>query len=125
MSMLLTLIRLREYRKMLINHDKKVDSAGHVEMTIEVPAPTTPSRISSSSSFRSPGLPAEPFARQDKHDFLFPIIHRPRSSQDTNSSTHSVELISVADGFRPSDDQPPAYSSRPASLHSTPSMKGD
>ena len=128
MSILVTLVRLRVYRKLLLNHDKKVDTSGHVEMTIEVPSPTSVQRISSSSSFRSPGFPAEGFSRQERHDFLLPIIHRPRSSQETTSSLSSCasEANAVADGFRPFEDLP-AYTSRPASLHSAKgdSVKGD
>jgi len=128
-SILVTLVRLRDYRRMLLNHDKKVDASGHVEMAIEVPSPTAVQRISSSSSFRSPGFPAEGFSRQERHhDFLLPIIHRPRSSQETTSSLSSCasEANAVADGFRPPEDLP-VYTSRPASLHSAKgdSVKGD
>jgi hypothetical protein len=127
MSILVTFVRLRDYRRLLLNHDKKVDASGHVEMAIEMPSPTSVQRISSSSSFRSPGLPAEGFSRQERHhDYLFPIIHRPRSSQETTSSLSSCassEGYAVADGFRPFEDLP-AYSSRPASTKGD-SVKGD
>ncbi len=123
---LITLVRLKEFRKLLIDHTKKVEYPGHVEMAVDAP---NVQRSSSSSSFRSPGLPAESLCRLDRHDFLLPTMHRPRSSQETTSSLSSIasaDMPLVTDGFRPADE-PPAYASRPGSLHSAKgdSVKGD
>ncbi len=120
--MLLTLLRLREYRQ-LLHALRKTAVPGHVELEIEVPFSPVGSRISSTSSFRIPVLPQESPRSQERQMIRIldiPVTYRSRSSQDTASSC-SPDMLLVADGFRPLEE-PPAYNSRPPSLHS---YKGD
>lgn len=120
LSIVFTMVRLREYRRLLLN-TKKSERPGHVELTIEVQSPYAVERISSTSSFRSPAYPSENLRSPERHiisDFSIPVTHRPRSSQETSlSSCTAPEMFLVPDGFRLSDE-PPAYASRPPSLYS-------
>ncbi len=112
-SMLLTLVRIKEYRK-LFKSEKKVELASEVSPRASAPR---------ASSFQSPALRCDSPPRQDwqlVRDLIHPIIHRPRSSQETTSSS-DAEAGLAPDGFR-LPGEPFVYTSRPASLHS---CKGD
>ena len=117
LSILLTVLRLTQYRRIILVNKKL--GLGHVEMEADARNQCFTDRSSyTSSSFRSPGFPTES-VRPTIQD-LIPVTYRSRISQETTSSYHS-DAASACDGLR-GTEEPPAYHSRPNSLYS---FKGD
>jgi len=115
LAILVTLVRLKWYRKLLALH-RKMEKPGHVELAIEALTRQGVERI-----VAPPGGKGSASRKERGHRHERPTSRDSRSSQDTASS-HKPDVLLRPDGPRAAEE-PPAFASRPPP--SLPSYKGD